>query len=124
MGLASTRCGAGGSRRSRVAVSESETPRNNLAWRVAQLERKVDTLEAGQPAVMAERVATLSRRMGELRDEVREDMASLREGMRERDEARAKQIRGFQRIFVAVFSGVGIAVAGTVIALVVTGGQA
>lgn len=103
-------------------MSETE-PRNNLSWRVAQLEKKVDTLEAGQPAVMAERVGTLSRRMGELRDEVREDMSTMRSEMRERDEAREKQIRGFQRIFVAVFSGLGIAVAGTVIGLVVTGGQ-
>lgn len=123
MDVAADRRITGSARGSRPHVSESDPPRNNLALRVTWLENEVKELKAGQPAVMAERVGTLSRRVGELRSEFADDIGSLRSEMRERDQAREKQIRGFQRIFVAVFTGVGVAVASTVIALVVSGGS-
>jgi uncharacterized small protein (DUF1192 family) len=102
-------------------VSDVE-PRNNLSWRITVLEREVERLKAGQPDVVAERVGMLSLRIGELKAEVNEDMTSLRGEMRERDEARERQIRAFQRIFITVFTGVGVAVTGAVVAIILTGG--
>lgn len=98
-------------------------PRNNLSWRVTVLERELERLKAGQPDVVAERVGMLSLRIGELKSEVNEDMGAMREEMRERDDARKKQIQSFQRIFVSVFTGLGLAVAGAVIAIILTGGS-
>ena len=97
-------------------------PRNNLSWRVTVAERDIEQLKAGQPAVVAERVGMMSLRLAELKTEIADDMGALRNEMRERDSAREKQIRGFQRIFVTVFSGVGIAVAVAVIAQFATSG--
>ena len=54
-------------------------PSNNLSWRVTVLEREVDRLKAGQPDVVAERVTSLSGRITDLRLEMREDMARLKE---------------------------------------------
>lgn len=99
-------------------------PRNNLSWRVTVLERELERLKAGQPDVVAERVATLSARVSDLKRELNEDMAALRTEMRERDETAAKAVRDFRRIFVTVFTGVGIAVTGAVVALIITGGGA
>lgn len=121
MGLAVTGSDPRRSRRPRDPVSEND-PRNNLSWRVTQAERRLDRLEAHEPSVVSERVGMLSLRVGELRTEVAEDVGALRAEMRERDQAREKQIRAFQRIFVTVFSGVGIAVAVAVIAQIATNG--
>jgi hypothetical protein len=97
-------------------------PRNNLVWRVAALERDIEKLKAGNPDVIAERVGMLSLRVGELKAEISEDMTLMRDEMRGRDHDRERQIRGFQRIFVGVFTGVGIAITGAVIAIILTGG--
>ena len=52
---------------------------NNLAWRLTVLEREVERIKAGQPDVVAERVSVLSVRISDLRVEVREDMAGLKD---------------------------------------------
>jgi hypothetical protein len=98
------------------------TPSNNLSWRVTVLERQVQSLQEGKPDVVAERVGMLSQRVTELRLEISEDMTALREEARGRDHDRERQIRGFQRIFVGVFTGVGVAVTGAVVAIILSGG--
>lgn len=100
----------------------SDIPANSLAWRVTVLEREVERLKAGQPEVVSERVGMLSLRVAELKAEINEDMAALRAQIRTGDEAQAEQIRAFRRIFVGVFSALGVTVAGAVIALIITGG--
>jgi uncharacterized small protein (DUF1192 family) len=102
-------------------VSET-TPQNSLGWRVGVLEREVERLKSGQPDVVAERVGMLSLRVTELKAEVNEDMSALREQIKSGDELQAKQIRDFRRIFVGVFSALGVTVAASVIALIITGG--
>lgn len=101
-------------------------PRNNLSWRVTVLERELERLRGlnldVNAATFAERITTLTQRVAELRAELVVDVSSLRTEMRERDEARASQIRGFQRIFVAVFTGVGVAITGAVVAIILSGG--
>lgn len=97
-------------------------PTTSLVWRVTVLEREVQSIKAGRPEVVADRVENLALRVTELKNEINEDMTALRSEMRERDGNRERQIRGFQRIFVAVFSGVGIAVSGAVVAIVLSGG--
>lgn len=97
-------------------------PTNSLPWRVTVLEREVERLKAGQPDVVAERVGMLSLRLSELKAEINDDMRALREQIKNGDEAQAEQIRAFRRIFVGVFSALGVAVAGSVIALIITGG--
>jgi hypothetical protein len=87
------------------------TPRNNLGWRVTVLERQIQALQEGKPDVIAERVGMMALRLAEIQVE-----------MRERDSARERQIRGFQRIFVGVFTGVGVAITGAVVAIILTGG--
>jgi len=84
---------------------------NNILWRVGRLEEEVRSLQAGKPEVIAERVGMLSLRVTELRTEIVDDMEALRD-----------QIKDFRRIFVGVFSALGVTVAAAVIALIVTGG--
>jgi hypothetical protein len=91
---------------------------------VAVLERQMTGLQEGKPDVIAERVGMMSLRLSELKAEFAEDMGAMRAEMRERDGAREKQIRGFQRIFVAVFTGVGVTITGAVLAIILTGGTA
>lgn len=86
------------------------------------LERQVQDLQAGKPDVVAERVGMMSLKLAELKGEFAKDMNGLHEEMRERDGARERQIRGFQRIFIGVFTGVGIAITGAVVAIILTGG--
>lgn len=102
----------------------STDPRNNLSWRITVLEREMEKLKEGKPDVVAERVGMLSLRFSELKAEIETDMAGLREQIRIGDEAQAKQIKDFRRVFVGVFSALGVAVAAAVIALVITGGAA
>lgn len=102
-------------------------PRNNLSWRVTVIERELERLKELKldvhVATFSERIGMLSLRVGELRGEFADDMGKLRAEMRERDDARKDQIRGFQRIFIGVFTGVGIAITGAVVAIVLTGGS-
>lgn len=49
----------------------SDLPANGTAYRLTQIERRVDRLEEGQPAVLAERVVNLTREVHELRDELK-----------------------------------------------------
>lgn len=102
-------------------------PRNNLSWRVTVMERELERLKELKldvsAATFSERVGMLSIRVSELKAEINEDMGSLKAEMRERDENRRKQIQGFQRIFIGVFTGVGIAITGAVVAIVLTGGS-
>lgn len=86
-------------------------PSNSLSWRVTVLEREVERLKEGKPEVVAERVGMLALRVTELKLEIEKDMAGLRD-----------QIKDFRRIFVSVFLGLGVTVAASVVALVITGG--
>lgn len=95
---------------------------NSLQFRLTLLERELERLKELKLDVLSERVGVLSLRITELRAEFVEDYGDLRKEIRERDDARAAQIRGFQRIFVTVFTGVGIAVAVAVIAQLLSGG--
>lgn len=108
-------------------MSDLGEPRNNLSWRVTVIERELERLKELKldvnAATFAERIGTLSTRVGDLKSELASDMNSLRSEMRERDFSREKQIRGFQRIFVGVFTGVGVAITGAVIAIILTGGH-
>lgn len=104
-------------------MSDPGAPGNNLSWRVRELERRLDKLESGDPSVVAERVGVVSLRLSELKVEFSSDLNELRDEMRSRDDARRRQIQGFQRIFVSVFTGVGIATAVAVIAQLMSQGQ-
>lgn len=97
-------------------------PRNNLAWRVTVLEREIVELKQGEPKVVAFQVAQLAKQVDQLEREVKEDMAALRSQIHVGDEAQAKQIRDFRRIFVGAFSAVGAGVVVAIVSLIVTGG--
>lgn len=97
-------------------------PPNNVAWRVTVLERQVEALQAGQPAVVADRVTRLSNDVDALRREVQGDMSSLRDEIQKGDKAQQDQIASFRRVFVTTFSGLGVVIAGAVVALIITGG--
>lgn len=92
----------------------SETPdrqRNNLDLRLSFIEKRVDELEKGQPAVMAERVGRLSVDVVDLRKDMNDDMGALREEM-----------RSMKRANMAVYSGLGIVIAGAVVSIILQGG--
>ena len=52
-------------------MSDPMQPRNSLSWRVERLEKEMETLQRGQPAVIAERVANLSKDVHDLGEEVK-----------------------------------------------------
>jgi len=93
----------------------SEPATNGTQYRLSRLESDVKELKEGQPAVIAERVGRLSRDVADLRD-------SLGKQIKDGDDALAKQIGGFRRIYVLTFSGLGFAIAGAVVAQILTGG--
>lgn len=103
-------------------MSAAEPPTNSLSWRVTVLERDVEKLKAAEPAVVSERVSRLLEAMRELKAEIASDMAALQKAMEKGDETQSKQIKDFRRIFVGVFSALGVTVAASVIALIITGG--
>lgn len=49
----------------------SDPGNGTTAYRLATIERRVDRLEEGQPAVLAERVVSLTREVHELREELK-----------------------------------------------------
>lgn len=56
----------------------SEVPNGTIPYRVQRLEEDVRELKQGQPAVVADRVGRLEREMHSFREDVAEDLASLR----------------------------------------------
>jgi hypothetical protein len=66
----------------------SEQPGNGTtSFRLNQLERRVDRLEEGQPAVLAERVRQLEVRIGGLDTHVNKRMDDLDEGQQSQQRA-------------------------------------
>lgn len=82
-------------------VSSIDEPRNNLVWRINRLERDVEELKQGQPAVLAERVKHLS-----------DDVMDLRQ-----------EVKSMKRMFVSTFSAAGVAITAAVVALIISGGS-
>lgn len=90
-------------------MSETDPPRNNLAWRVSVLEGQVRALQEGKPDVIAERVQTLTSRVADLKTDVNDDMADLRE-----------DIKNVRRILLGFLTGVTFVVLGAVISIIAT----
>lgn len=57
------------------------TPNNELAWKVADLERRVRAIEDLKPEVMAATQARLVQEVQELKETMKEDMGSLKEAV-------------------------------------------
>lgn len=82
-----------------------------LRFRLDKLEDEVKELQRGQPAVMAERVTRLTIDVNNLRGEMNTEMSGVRD-----------ELRSMKRIQASVFSGLGIVIAGAVIAAILQGG--
>lgn len=93
-------------------VSDSEARSNDIPTRVRVLERQVDALIAGKPDVVADRVQAMSGRVNDLRAEMKEELTDMRD-----------EVRSLKRVFISVFSGVGVAIAAAIVALIITGGN-
>lgn len=101
------------------AVS-TESPRNNLAWRVSVLEREVSTLKEGKPDVIAERVATLTRAFADHKREVHDDINNVRaENTKSNGEVR-DDLKGVRRILLGFLSGVTLVVLAAVLTIVLS----
>ena len=102
-------------------MSETGQGRNDIPWRVSVLEREVERIKEGQPQVVAFQVAQLAKQVEQLEREINGDMEALRRQITAGDESQAKQIRDFRRIFVGVFSALGVGVGLAVVSLILTG---
>lgn len=94
----------------------TETPRNDLYFRVNQLEREVQALKDNKPELVSERVQNLNQSVRELRAEVKAEMTDLRAAMVRGDNS-------VRRILISFSTGLGIAIIAAIVALIVTGGN-
>lgn len=82
----------------------STTPGSgNLEWRVQTLEREVRELKAGEPAVIAERVAQIRTDVRDFRRHVDERFEALRKEIEAGDGENEDELRQQRRILIGAF---------------------
>lgn len=99
-------------------------PRNNLSWRVTVLEREVQGLKDGQPAVVADRVSRLATEIDSLRRDVNEDLVALKIELRERDKKQSEERAVDRKILIGFFVSVALIGIGVALSFVLSGGTA
>lgn len=84
-----------------------------FAWRIGNAEKQLDRLEK-----IGEDVPVIRRDV----EVVMRDIANLRREFTEDMKEQSEQLASFRRVYVATFTGLGLTLAGAVIAIIVTGG--
>ena len=77
--------------------------RNNVEWRVANLEREVNELKRGRPDVVADRVQRLSEDLADLRRHLDTEIRETRESIERGDRENAGGLESQRRILIGAW---------------------